>query len=131
MCPQWFQNEFKKIVEGTTAFNVDHLAPAHNGLAAAANRVSAAAKNCAQSDCKNLIGLVVGAASLPLNPCDGRVCGLSNIPVRRLFNLSWKSRDLIAPDVAPMRSRGLVAALIVVCECPFDGLRELACEEQV
>src|SRR5260370_2557809 len=122
MRPQWFQNEFKKTVEGTTAFNIDHLATAHNGLAAAANRVSAAAKNCAQPDCKNLIGLIVRAASLPLNSCNGGVCGLRNIQVRRPFNLSWKNRDLIAPDVAPMRSRGLVAALIVVCEGPFDAL---------
>src|SRR5258708_2614932 len=124
MCPQWFQNEFKKIVEGTTAFNVDRLAPAHDRLAAGANRGSPAAKKCDQPDCKNLIGLIVRAASLPLNSCNGGVCGLRNIQVRRPFNLSWKNRDLIAPDVAPMRSRGLVAALIVVCECPFDGLRE-------
>src|SRR5260370_14667991 len=131
MCPKRFQNEFKKIVEGTTAFDVDRLVPVHNWLAVAANWVSAPAKNCAQSDSKNLIGLIVRAASLPLNSGNGGVCGLRNIQVCRLFNLSWKNGDLIAPDVAPMRSGELVAALIVFCECPFDGLRELAREKQV
>jgi hypothetical protein len=87
MCPQRFQNQLKKIVDRTTAFNVDRLALAHDRLTVPANRVSAPAKNCAQSDCKNLIGRIVRAAWLPrlLNSYDRGGRGLRDIQLCRFI----------------------------------------------
>ena len=92
----------------------------------------APAKNCAQSDCKNFIGLIEGATSLPrlLKSRAGGVSGLRNVRLCRFFDLSRKPRNLIPPYVSPMCSGGLFAEPIVGCDCSFDGLRELAWQEQ-
>src|SRR6266403_840494 len=105
---QRLQNELSKIVNRTT-FNIHQLVPARNGLAAAPNWVSTPAKNCAQFECKNLIGLIVGATSLPrfLNSSVSSACGLRNIRLCRFFNFARNSRKLVSPYVPPMRPGGL------------------------
>jgi hypothetical protein len=131
VCSQRFQNQLKKIVD-RTAFHVDQLALAHDRLAAPANRLPAPAKDVAQSVCKNSISAIVLPASLPrfLKGNDGGACCLRDIHVGRLFDFSRKGRNLVSPNVSPMRPWGLVVALIVARNCPLDWCRKLASEEQ-
>src|SRR5258705_5416708 len=114
MALQRFGNQLEKIVEGTAAFNIYGLAVAHDGLIAAANRLAADAKDFAQSVCKNLIGAIVSPAALApiLHLLQSRCGCLLDVRFGRLLDFSWKSRDLISPDVSPMGSRRLVFALI-------------------
>src|SRR5439155_24605995 len=122
---QRFQDQLEKIMEGTAAFNIHGRAVAHGRPIAAANGLAAAPKDFAQSVCKHLISAIVSAPALPVirHLLQSRCRGLLDVRVGWLLDFSRKCRDLISPDVSPVGSGGLVAALIVAGDFPLDRLR--------